>query len=51
MKIIKKDGLIEDWDNDKIVKAILKASERINFNISKSQALAVAEKCKNKVQP
>lgn len=49
MKILKKDGLIEDWDNDKIVKAILKASERINFNISKSQALAVAEKCKNKV--
>lgn len=49
MKILKKDGLIEDWDNDKIVKAILKASERINFNISKTQALAVAEKCKNKV--
>lgn len=49
MKILKKDGLIEDWNNDKIVKAILKASERINFNISKSQALAVAEKCKNKV--
>lgn len=51
MEIIKKDGLIEDWNNDKIVNAILKASERINFNISKSQALAVAEKCKNKVDP
>lgn len=49
MKIIKKDGLIEDWDNDKIVKAILKASERINFNISKTQALAVAEKCRSKI--
>ena len=49
MNIIKKDGLIEKWDNNKIVIAIKKASERINYPITESQCLQVAEKCKSEV--
>ena len=49
MKILKKDGLIEDWNSDKIVTAIMKAAERINYNISRSQALSVADACKRKI--
>src|SRR5574344_215914 len=49
MNIIKKDGLIEKWDNNKIVMAIKKASERINYPITESQCLQVAEKCKSEV--
>lgn len=49
MNIVKKDGLIEKWDNNKIVIAIKKASERINYPITELQCLQVAEKCKSKV--
>ena len=49
MQIIKKDGLCEDWDNEKIISAVLKASERVNCPISYTQASQVAERCKVKV--
>lgn len=49
MQIIKKDGLYEDWDNEKIISAVLKASERVNCPISYTQASQIAEKCKTKV--
>ena len=49
MQIIKKDGLYEDWDNEKIISAVLKASERVNCPISYTQASQVAERCKAKV--
>ena len=46
MKIIKKDGLIELWDSNKILEAIKKASLRCEANITKEQALNVADKVK-----
>ena len=49
MQIIKKDGLYEDWDNEKIISAILKASDRVNCPITYTQASQVADKCKTKV--
>lgn len=49
MQIIKKDGLYEDWDNEKIISAVLKAAERVNCSISYAQACQVADRCKTKV--
>lgn len=49
MQIIKKDGLYEDWDSEKIISAVLKASERVNYPVSYTQASQVAERCKAKV--
>jgi len=49
MQIIKKDGLYEDWDNEKIISAVLKAAERVNCSISYAQAYQVADRCKTKV--
>ena len=49
MHIIKKDGLYEDWDNEKIISAVLKAAERVNCSISYAQASQVADRCKTKV--
>lgn len=49
MQIIKKDGLYEDWDNEKIISAVLKAAERVNCSISYAQASQVADRCKTKV--
>lgn len=49
MQIIKKDGLYEDWDNEKIISAVLKASERVNYPVSYTQASQVAERCRAKV--
>lgn len=49
MQIIKKDGLYEDWDSEKIISAVLKASERVNYPVSYTQASQVAERCRAKV--
>lgn len=49
MKIIKKDGLIELWDSNKILEAIKKASLRCEANITKEQALNVADKVKENI--
>ena len=49
MKIIKKDGLIELWDSNKILEAIKKASLRCEATITKEQALNVADKVKETI--
>lgn len=50
MEILKKDGLTEDWNSEKIILAIMKASERIDFPITRNQAISVSERCRTKVQ-
>lgn len=44
MVVIKKDGLKEDWNNQKIIDAIKKASLRCESSITKEQAEEVANK-------
>lgn len=44
MVVIKKDGLKEDWNNQKIIDAIKKASLRCESPITKEQAKEVANK-------
>lgn len=49
MQVTKKDGCLEDWNNEKIISAIFKAANRVDFPITHAQALLVAEACKKEV--
>ena len=50
MQVIKKNGNKEEWNDEKIVKAILKSADHSSLEITKNQATQVAEYCKKQVQ-
>ena len=50
MQVIKKNGNQEEWNDEKIVKAILKSADHSSLEITKNQATQVAEYCKKQIQ-
>ena len=50
MQVIKKNKNREDWNDEKIVKAILKSADHSSLEITKNQATQVAEYCKKQIQ-
>lgn len=43
MKVIKKDGTVEQWDSSKIVEAVNKAAERVNYHVSEDTMAKIVD--------
>lgn len=50
MKVIKKDGSIQDWNSYYIVEAIMKSADHNSLLITEAQARQIAEYCKGQTQ-
>ena len=49
VKIIKKDGTLEDFDNRKIVKAITKSANRVMYSFKESDYNAICNIIKSEI--